>query len=582
MRRKSGWSLPARLDGTSARCHTHEDAALLSSPSPVPDTVATVIVIGIIDSPNNSNAIVHTRGTVLIRLHPHPSLILFVALAGQFCLDNGTMAGNPIVKIELPGRSLTKPYTTGETIRGTVILESPQTIPFRPLLVWLNSRARTKTAMSIHPIVRTWHVPILRDLMGCGVWNPMPGEFFSAGVRYTLEFTYIIPPRLPRPQCYGRCMNPVAAERHCQLPPSLGDWYLKDMSPKGAQIGWFISVDEVQANPDPLLPSTKLACLAATPVYILPFCAEDPPRIIDGHNDRYKMCETTTLRRRFRIHKGPIGTLTATALQPPALMIHPDSLRGSQTVAQIDLSFSPSNRTNPYPKIHSLKIEIQSSTFYSSEPMHCLPDLSHAQPALGTANIPLEYSTSRTIATVFPDAPLWQCSHCTKPWDAVCSSLPSGSSSSSRPGPSDLGPGKDDAPTVGATEVPEAEEQQSRVSTKTSLYELPAHLCKDHWYHAQLKTSFGVNDRWRTLFLPTFFSCSIARTYTLKLTLRVGPTNHNMKFFVPLQVGVMGIGPYAHASTPNPPLATYDSATGHREVPHAGVGSIGAQPQRQE
>ncbi|KAL3957402.1 hypothetical protein ACCO45_007980 [Purpureocillium lilacinum] len=404
------WMVPSR----ATRRHLRLCRSALFTLASVSDTIAIVIVIGIISGPNSSNTIVYTRGTAFLHLHSRPSHTLFVALASQPRCDEGIMAEERVIRISRPIRSPLKPYTTGETIHGTVHFTSPRTIPFRQVRVWLVGAARTTTIAAMPAGTQTWLILLMREPMACGQWFPMPGESFRAFVKYTMDFSYTIPERIHDACCYGNCTSADdVAERHGRLPPSMGYWHLNDMSPRVAEIIWCISAEEIRESPGSH-PTWTMTVQA--PIKILPFSPEEPPRLIEPDDSRYKLSRTKKLKENLLPFSRSIGTLKATTSQPPAIMIDPDTFDSLPSCALIDLLFSPAKRPGAPPKIQSVKIEIQACTFYSSRPMHCVPDLGTVQPALGTACIPSEYTTTRTIVTVFPDAPEWKCNQCGQFW----------------------------------------------------------------------------------------------------------------------------------------------------------------------
>ncbi|UNI18718.1 hypothetical protein JDV02_004971 [Purpureocillium takamizusanense] len=442
-------------------------------------------------------------------------------------------AKNCVVKINVFGHHAAKAFTTGELIRGTVNVTAPIDIPFRTITITLVGCARTTSYMGWTGGPKTYRIPLIRAPMLPYGWLPDPaieGKFTSK-TTYRQQFSFVIPEQLPSFHCFGACSNPDAAERHKRFHPTTGNFHLDDLAPTVTNIIYYISVEAVLKEGDD--PKMSKLFQASYPLPIFPYCPDEPPRIITNQDVRYNMCNTKKLRRWLMPFSRSLGTLTAVASQPPAIMMNAHTLATTPTCARINLLFTPTTRGQGPPHIGSIKVALKACTFFSTRPMDCIPDMGDAPPAL-TASIPLEYSTKRVLVTVFPDAPSWKREQCEK-----CRGQGSPSSSVCfKPSLDDMGLDKNDAPMIDTREVPEGEEQQHRPPTVSWPIAPPEHRCEYPSYQALLRIRFGLENQKGTMFLPTFYSCTIARTYKLKLRMIVGPARHTMKFGVPLQIGV--------------------------------------------
>jgi hypothetical protein len=88
----------------------------------------------------------------------------------------------------------------------------------------------------------------------------------------------------------------------------------------------------------------------------------------------------------------------------------------------------------------------------------------------------------------------------------------------------------------GYSSLGNAEEDQSETDLSDNVAQKSKKCAIRH--NAVLDIPFSIPMSNKKIFLPTFHSCLISRTYTLHLNLSVGPTNTAMSLAIPLQIGV--------------------------------------------
>ncbi|KAK4066065.1 hypothetical protein Purlil1_13986 [Purpureocillium lilacinum] len=408
----------------------------------------------------------------------------------------------PVLDIEIERHFTSKVYTSGSAISGQAIVRTLQDTPFDSFDIIFAGVATTRlgsvqqyTSHSIHRFMKLC-MPILQSSLP-------ENKVFEAGKVYSIPFNFVVPHQLTLGACNHRCSNPAVREQHLRPPPTVGFWEADDQAPEMARIAYSIKA-RVYSRREAGCPLEGCHM-----VKVLPACPEDAPLDITIRDERYRLTKSKTIRKNLFTKA---GKLTATASQPAAVMLGGDGHTASTTIVRVSLEFAPVSAVMAPPKINSISGKIAAVTFFSAAPADLLPNMGSR--SVFTANPALSYTTTSPLFSNSVDRVAWQQHNFSGQRDSGYSSLRAGED-------------------VHETEYPESRGcigGNGKGSKKCPIR-----------HSAVLEVPFSIPTSSRRLYLPTFYSCLISRTYTLRLNLSVGPTNTAMSLAIPLQIGVKAV-----------------------------------------
>ncbi|PHH70697.1 hypothetical protein CDD82_6968 [Ophiocordyceps australis] len=426
----------------------------------------------------------------------------------------------PTIEIKIDRHYTSKVYTSGSTISGHALVYAPRDTPFDDFDIIFMGIAATRL-----DFVQQYPAHSLRPFMKLRMPlrpSDMPdAKVFRAGQRYSIPFTFVVPHQLTLGACTHNCSSPAVREQHLRLPPTVGFWEADDQAPEMAHIEYSIKARAYRQ-------STRFL-EGYHMVKVLPALPEDAPLDITSRDERYNLSKSKMMRKKLFSVK--IGRLTATASQPGAVMLTPDAHQASPSTIRVRFDFAPVSTETAPPKIASVSAKLTSATFFGAAPTDLLPNLGSR--SAYTANPSLSYTSSSNLFSMPPVEEIkWKQRN-------VYGRRDSGYSS--------LGIDEDASETdssVGAARSKEANK------TKCPIRHV-----------AELKIAFRIPLTNRKLFLPTFHSCLISRTYTLHLNISAGPANTSLSLAVPLQIGVETL----HDLPPDAGLPSFESAVAEHE-----------------
>ncbi|KAJ6789652.1 hypothetical protein PWT90_05591 [Aphanocladium album] len=403
----------------------------------------------------------------------------------------------PTIDVIIDRHYNSKVYTSGSVIAGRTIVKTVRDIAFDHFDIVFTGIAATRLdfvqqypSHSFRPFLKL-RMPISED-------DVPEDRVFKAGKTYTVPFHFVVPHHLPIGACKHQCEVDSVLDQHLRLPPTIGFWGADDQAPEMAQIEYAVkarAVKQEQAGS----PATKVM-EGQHVVKVLPASPEDAPLDITFRDERYTMAKTKTIRK--NLFSAKTGKLTAASTQPEAVMFSADGRDASMSAAHINLEFVPDSVDTAPPKINSVSAKLLSTTFFGAAPVNYLPNLGPRTAYHG--NPCLNYTTTSSIFNTPVDKVSWR----QEKVDA--GRRDSGYSSSHLSPDSDAVPGK-----------------MARKKAASPIKHV-----------ATLDVPFTITNTNRKIFLPTFHSCLISRTYVLQLCVTVGPTNTTMTLSVPVQVGV--------------------------------------------
>lgn len=347
--------------------------------------------------------------------------------------------------------------------------------------------------------------------------NALPtNNVFVAGQEYIFPFDFVLPFHLTIGSCRHKCASPAVKEQHLRPPPTMGFWEeADDQSPQMTQIKYAITVLATRTFPVEFLPAKVIAesCM----IKVLPAFPEDAPLDITPMDDRYALSRSKTIRKNFVASK--LGRLTATAAQPKAVMLSPDGHVASGSSCRLTLSFDSIGIDTPPPKINSVSGKLTSHTFFDISFMYRLPNLGGQRTFETMA--PYQYTTSNRIFNLPMGDLSWREENVESTWENFM--FPSSEVSSEV--------------VHENSHTNDAGESTRRVSAATCP-DMSTIAAGSRRHVSVLDIQFTIPNSNRRMFLPTFHSCRISRTYTLDLCLSVGQTFSTVTLVVPLQIGV--------------------------------------------
>lgn len=418
------------------------------------------------------------------------------------------LAFKPSIEIKLADHFTSKVYTSGSAIAGQAIIKSLRDVSFDAFEIVFTGIASTRLDFVQQFPTHTYR-PFMKLRMPLSESDLPQSRVFEAGVTYIIPFNFVVPHQLTIGACSHHTASLSVREQHLRLPPSVGVWEDDDQAPEMARVEYAIKARAIRKTAEGTAQVKLME--GSHMVKVMPALPEDAPLDITFLDERYTLSKKKTIRK--GLFSGKMGKLTATTSQPGAIMLGIDGRDASHTTARISLEFAPSSMDAPVPKINSISGKVQAVTFFSASPQDNLPNLGTR--ANYTTNPSLNYSTTTPLFAVPVGDVSWKQRHLSS------ARRDSGYSSVAV---------DDDASDSEAS----ANEGRGRRGSKakTSKSSPPIR------YTAELDIPFTLPQTQKKLFLPTFHSCLISRTYTLQLSLSVGPGNTTVSLSVPLQLGI--------------------------------------------
>ncbi|KAH7160277.1 hypothetical protein B0J13DRAFT_433981 [Dactylonectria estremocensis] len=435
--------------------------------------------------------------------------------------DSGPHASRPRsgrtgLDITIENHWSSKAYTSGSTINGHVVVNSQRDVAFDDMEIQFTGTAYTRVDF-VNQYATYASRPFLKLRMPIRAADFPNPRVFQAGRTYTIPFHFVVPHQLTLSACSHHVENSAVRDAHLRLPPTMGLWEVNDLSPEMAQIEYSIHAAVFRDSAEH---GRMMALEGFHLVKVLPSLPEDAPLEISAKDERYQLSKTKAIRK--NIFSAKQGKLSATAVQPSAVMLSADGLRASESLLRINLDFDPASAEAAPPKINSVTTKLQATTFFSNAPMSHLPNMGAR---INFQSSPcLTYSNSTVIPISPVQTPTWEKDHLSQRRD-------SGYSSSAWP------------------ESDSDSQNHSSASAKSANRLVSA-----------LNIPFTLPMGQKKFFLPSFQSCISGRSYFLQVTLSVGPSNTNFNLVVPLQIGVENV-----YDLPQGDLPSFESAMAEAE-----------------
>ncbi|KAF5974240.1 hypothetical protein FCOIX_8376 [Fusarium coicis] len=423
------------------------------------------------------------------------------------CLLSSRAKQDPVLAIDIHGHYESKVYTFGSTISGFVTITAYNQLPFQSLQIDL--RGITSTCGHAFQYGTPFKTHIFMQLQMPISASALPvNQSFEPGKLYHVPFRFAIPEQLPSTACNHQ--NRAVRERHLQPPPTMGSWDRDDLAGGSANIDYVIRARLVLSKNKQ---GRKQYLDHSRSVKIIPALPEQPPLHISPDNSDYCLSQSKAIR------KGVIGTkmgvVRASVTQPEPILLCLDGLNASGSQIPIDLEYIPVSTSAVMPEIWVKSATIETSTNFWLGVDGYLPDR-HEKPSNSVAPT-APWLTSNALVMRGKEVVNWQKDHqlvSDKGWERRSSETVYILKDCAKP---------------------------HSVSRST--------LCASHWdfdssksraYKTSLSQSFELpTDKY--LFLPTFYSCLVSRTYRIRVTLAIGAYGTTISLVAPLQVVANGL-----------------------------------------
>ncbi|KAL4808204.1 hypothetical protein BDV18DRAFT_134451 [Aspergillus unguis] len=399
----------------------------------------------------------------------------------------------PRVDISLAGETdlLTKSFTTGDRIEGTVTISAGHLISFDEVTIYLEGTQTVTVERGTVPGRTGSQQTFLRMRQPIeDALYPTP-RVIEPGHSYQFAFTFVVPQRLLPHVCSHFKSNSHVQDSHTLLPPSLGGAVLSsngksvldDMSPDMTRVTYHI---RAEVSRKPVVGPAKSLRLAKKKIRIIPAVEEEPPLTVLDCNTVYRV------RREKDVRRGTLrpkqGRLVAAASQPKPLQLSPPNSQtesvSTNTAATIHLRFDPAGDEEP-PSLGTVWSKLRVATYYSVHPWD-------------------DYPTASTVSAVgLSGRGVWQE---TLPLLTMCVASAQWTRHA-------------------ADSLPRRDSLQS-TSSAESITGPSASFLGNTYYTASLVVPVSLPKT--KAFIPTFHSCLISRVYILELCVSYHTPNMNI------------------------------------------------------
>lgn len=405
------------------------------------------------------------------------------------------------VEIDIHGHYESKVYTTGSTVQGFIRLTSRNKTPFQSIQVNFRGTASTRqafqygTPLTTHTFMHI-PIPISEGLLSAG-------HVVKAGESHNIPFIFEIPSHLSPNACSHQ--NTAVRERHLLPPPSIGSWIKSDLTDGSTYVDYIIRVRLVLGNDGC---GVEKFVDQNVSLKVIPLFPEQPPINISSFNSQYCLSQTKAIRRNLVGAKE--GILSVSTAQPRPMTLTLDHLQASDSQLAIDLEYIPLSTRRTPPEIRIKSAVIETVTSFSLGRVGYLPD--H------------DDTLSSTVSGVAP----WVASH---PlllqgvrrvnWEKVTDTSPLAEPERRASEPIQV--------------VPDFARTKTPPSTTRSSIDKDYSQSEALIYKATMTQSFMLPTE-KLVFLPTFYSCMVSRTYRIRITLATKAHGATVSLVVPFQI----------------------------------------------
>lgn len=294
------------------------------------------------------------------------------------------------VEVVLSGKhEFVRTYSTFDQIQGHVELRFERDTVISDMTVALEGQSNTyveKIAAASPTTGRTTgkHT-FLRVQQPISAESLPENMLAKANEVYTIPFTFVVPDRLLSYVCAHKVNNDETRKEHLQVPPSLGDPLLAgkgnvlmdDLAPDMSKISYYIKARVCKASPSTgrAYDIEEKLCR----IRISPAREEAPPLPVEDSSTSWTLRKEKNVRKGvFKIGK-KLGRMSAEVVQPKSLRLPPANSTATApvtTMAAVTLRFDPASQHEQPPQLGNLAAKLKVYTFFGAAAYKMVPETS--------------------------------------------------------------------------------------------------------------------------------------------------------------------------------------------------------------
>lgn len=441
------------------------------------------------------------------------------------------------LEIVLEGRDeFVRSYSTHDSVTGHVEYKSEKDTLINDVSIILEGQSNTfveKLATTSPTTGRTTGRHTFLRMQQPIYQDQLPEDSLAkANTTYHIPFTFVVPDKLLPHSCTHKVEHEDVTHHHLQLPPSMGDPLLAgdgntlmdDLAPEMSKITY-----SIKARLSKSCPQTGRVIDDEEKVIrirVAPSRDEEPPLIVDADNSSFTLRKEKNVRKGvFKIGK-KIGRLTATVAQPKSLRLPHHGKRSPNpvtTVLAVGLRFDPASEDEQPPQLASLSSRLKAYTFFGATSYKIIPETSRCD----------NWSTLHGLFPETIDLPSRNIGNVSwRKHDSEDQKKPAANTFSNQDlglsrRPSTFSTGSDsscdDFPAASSDYDPSRPFYTSRLLLPVTL---PGNTTSSLNSRSESNASSTnkINTK-KLIFIPTFHSCIVSRTYAIDLSLSFIPVN---------------------------------------------------------
>ncbi|KAF4443622.1 hypothetical protein F53441_11388 [Fusarium austroafricanum] len=274
------------------------------------------------------------------------------------------------LEIQLHDHYHSKIYSSNSTVQGNLIISPTSSFSASSIAISLDGTTKIRV-IGQQITTTTTHRFLKIDLM-----TPEIPELISKRLEkdqvYNIPFSFTFPEELDPTICTHRVVSGSIEEAHLCLPPTVGGWDRDDMSTGAVEIEYAINACIKPSSAPPTENSQDIT--AKRVLRFIPKSTESPPLHVSLTSKRYTLQATKCLRRKS--FKRSFGTISAAAIQPEPLHLHPYGAVMAPSFIDVGLTFNPERDGTPPPQLDTVSLSVRSYTWHQADPYKGFPDLS--------------------------------------------------------------------------------------------------------------------------------------------------------------------------------------------------------------
>ena len=294
------------------------------------------------------------------------------------------------VEVFLDGKDeFIRTYSTFDRIKGRVTLNFEKDTLIGDLIISFEGQSQTyveKVAAASPTTGRTTGKHTFLRMLQPIPSEPLPENMLAkANTTYTIPFTFVVPDRLLPYTCTHKVEHEEVKKQHLHLPPSMGDPMLSgegnvlmdDLAPDMSKISYYVRARVGKASPS----TGRLTDIEEkiSRIRIAPAHEEEPPLSVAEDNSSYVLRKEKNVRKGvFKIGK-KLGRLAAEVAQPKSLRqpaLSSTSRLPVTTMTSVTLRFDPATEQEQPPQMASLSAKLKVYTFFGAAAYRMIPETS--------------------------------------------------------------------------------------------------------------------------------------------------------------------------------------------------------------